>query len=159
MALRRLPAIGSARNKPVSLAVRYGSRREIDECSGTLVSGMRSLLFSKEFCDVELICDETCFSAHKAALAAKSEVLKNMLKDTSALRVAQINNPDALMWMLDFIYETPYKNESEFNPQTHEINLDVLRLAEMFKLPGLTARAAAWMTRDLDTHNAVERLG
>lgn len=157
MALRRIPAIGSAANAPVKLAVRFGHRRELDD-SRSMATGVRSLLFAKEFCDVSLLCEETCFRAHKVVLAAKSEVLRGALGETSEVRIARINNPEAVKWMLDFIYEVPYNSETEYNPGSHEINLDVLRLAEMFKLPGLTQRAAMWMTRDLDTHNTVERL-
>lgn len=104
------------------------------------------------------MCDATSFAAHKIVLAGKSTVLREALKDSSEVRLSQINNPEAVKWMLDFVYEVPYASEAEFSPATHEINLDVLRLAEIFKLPGLKARAAGWMARDLHTHNTVERL-
>lgn len=120
--------------------------------------GIRNLLFAKEFCDVGLVCDETIFRAHKVVLAAKSEVFRKSLEDTSEVRIPQINNPEAVKWMLDLVYEVPYSTDKEFCPASHEICKDVLRLAEMFKLPALTTRASAWMARDLDTHNVVERL-
>merc|ERR1712007_413346 len=46
----------------------------------------------------------------------------------------------------------------DYNPRTQEINKDVLRLAQNFRLPGLTERAAHWLAKDLTTGNVVERL-
>merc|ERR1712037_291621 len=46
----------------------------------------------------------------------------------------------------------------DYNPRTQEINKDVLRLAQIFRLPELTERATYWLAKDITTGNVVERL-
>merc|ERR1719369_1529586 len=74
------------------------------------------------------------------------------------IRIADIANPEAVKFMLDFMYETSSDEWEDYNPRTQEINKDVLRLAQNFRLPGLTERAMHWLARDITTGNAVERL-
>merc|ERR1712190_129902 len=45
-----------------------------------------------------------------------------------------------------------------YNPRTQVITKDVFRLAQNFKLPGLTERAMRWLAKDITTGNVVERL-
>lgn len=95
-------------------------------------------------------------------LAAKSETFRELLKDTNELRFAEIANPEALRWMLDYFYEIGYGGNdspsSGYSPASQTINADVLRLAQKYDLPALKARATLFMTKELTTHNAVERL-
>merc|ERR1719197_2352381 len=62
--------------------------------------------------------------------------------------------------MLDYFYEIGYagSHESTYTPASQAINADVLRLAQKYELPALRARATLFMTKELSTHNAVERL-
>merc|ERR1719335_353771 len=46
----------------------------------------------------------------------------------------------------------------DYSPALHDINTDVLRLAEHFRLPDLKRRAAVFMARGITTQNAMERL-
>merc|ERR1712232_447775 len=61
-------------------------------------------------------------------------------------------------FMLDYLYEMDVEVWEEYNPRTQEINKDVLRLAQNFRLPGLTERATKWLAKDITTGNVVERL-
>merc|ERR1719181_374421 len=70
----------------------------------------------------------------------------------------EIPNPEAVKFMLDYLYQLDDKDYAEFNPRTQEINRDVLSLAKQFQLPGLTNRAMRWLGKDLTTGNVVERL-
>merc|ERR1719369_795794 len=74
------------------------------------------------------------------------------------VRIADIANPEAVGFMLNFLYQTSSEVWEDYNPRTQEINKDVLRLAQNFQLPGLTERAMHWLARDITTGNAVERL-
>merc|ERR1719197_1400127 len=62
--------------------------------------------------------------------------------------------------MLDFFYEIGYgsENSAAYSPASQAINIDVLRLAQKYSIPELRARATMFMTKDLTTHNAVDRL-
>lgn len=164
MALVSVPAIGSASNKPVKLSVRLSGQRNADENANVSV-GIRQLYNQREFCDVTLVCAEQEFRAHKCVLAAKSEVFRALLKDTDEVRFQEVSNPEAVKWMLDFFYEIGYGSlmgtetgTTSYMPASQAINVDVLRLAQKYSIPELRARAALFMTRDLTTHNAVDRL-
>merc|ERR1719369_1016337 len=73
-------------------------------------------------------------------------------------RIADIANPEAVGFMLNFLYQTSSEIWEDYNPRTQEINKDVLRLAQNFRLPGLTERATHWLAKDITTGNVVERL-
>jgi len=125
---------------------------------------MRELYRRREFTDVQLLCEEKSFSAHCAVLAAESEVFKEELLSTAAaggareVRLTDISNPEAVGFMLDYMYGMDAGVWEDYNPRTQEINKDVLRLARRFRLPGLTDRAVHWLSKDLTTGNVVERL-
>jgi len=164
MALVSIPAIGSASNKPVQLKVRISGHRAADENQGEVLVGMRKFFQQREFCDAILVCEEQEFHVHKCVLAAKSEVFRTLLKDTNEIRFSDIANPEAVRWMLDYFYEIGYGVSNEaasaglYTPASQAINADVLRLAQKYELPALRARATLFMTKELSTHNAVERL-
>eukprot|EP00419_Tripos_fusus_P006326 CAMPEP_0172681958 /NCGR_PEP_ID=MMETSP1074-20121228/17816_1 /TAXON_ID=2916 /ORGANISM="Ceratium fusus, Strain PA161109" /LENGTH=245 /DNA_ID=CAMNT_0013500545 /DNA_START=87 /DNA_END=824 /DNA_ORIENTATION=- len=125
---------------------------------------MAELYRRREFTDVQLFCEEKSFSAHCAVLAAESEVFKDELLSGAAgggareIRLTDISNPEAVGFMLDYMYGLDEGSWQAYNPRTQEINKDVLRLAQRFRLPGLTDRAVHWLSKDLTTGNVVERL-
>jgi len=160
MSLERMPELGS---RPVSLTVKLP---DIQSTSPDhLGDGLRELYRLGEFLDVTLECAERAFCAHRAVLAAKSEVFKQGLAasmETPGMRqevqLADISNPEAVNIMLDHIYMMELVTSQEYDPKTQEINKDVLRLAQNFQLPCLTERATHWLAKDLTTGNAIERL-
>lgn len=138
---------------------------------GKLANGLRDLYKSGAMADVQLVCADRTFLAHRVVLAAQSEVFKTGLAitpETAAqgtagmrqeVRLAEIHNPEAVQFMLDYIYEVDDASVwQDYNPKTQEINKDVLVLARNFRLPGLTERATFWLAKDLTTGNVVERL-
>ncbi|CAE7816713.1 ARIA [Symbiodinium sp. CCMP2592] len=110
------------------------------------------------------VCADRTFYAHRIVLAAESEVFKSGLASVSKelidgrqeIRLAEISNPEAVKFMLDYMYQTDASVWEDYNPRTQEINKDVLRLAQTFRLPGLTERAMHWLAKDLTTGNVVE---
>lgn len=159
MALARAPQLGS---KPVSLTVKLGAVKLTPE---PLAQGLQELYRRGEFADVVLICAEQHFLAHRIVLAAQSETFKVGLAQPPPangmrheIRLGDIANPEAVKFMLNFLYQLDDREMAEYNPRTQEINRDVLRLAKQFNLPGLTHRAMRWLAKDLTTGNVVERL-
>merc|ERR1719510_704114 len=74
------------------------------------------------------------------------------------VRLTDISNPEAVGFMLDYMYGMDAGVWQDYNPRTQDINKDVLHLARRFRLPGLTDRAIHWLSKDLTTGNVVERL-
>lgn len=162
MSLERVPQLGS---KPVILTVKLPPANKAG--ADNLADGLRELYRKGEFVDVALLCAGQTFLAHRAVLAAQSEVFKQGLNaDSSQLaagarqevRLADIANPEAVKFMLDYMYQMDGSIWEDYNPRTQEVNKDVLRLAQNFRLPGLTERATHWLAKDLTTGNVVERL-
>mmetsp|Transcript_69464 Transcript_69464/g.157638 ORF Transcript_69464/g.157638 Transcript_69464/m.157638 type:complete len:231 (-) Transcript_69464:85-777(-) len=164
MSIERVPELGA---KPVSLSVKLPAMKHKEE--DHLAEGLRELYRRGEFTDVALVCADRTLYAHRVVLAAESEVFKQGLasnpvpaKDGASarheVRLADISNPEAVKFMLDFMYHMDASVWEDYNPRTQEINKDVLRLAQNFRLPGLTERATHWLTKDLTTGNVVERL-
>jgi len=161
MSLERTPDLGS---KPVTLVVKLPAIK--DGGVDRLAEGLRELYKRGEFTDVSLVCSDRTFYAHRIVLAAESEVFKSGLatapKESAdgrqEIRLADITNPEAVKFMLDYMYQTDSAVWEDYNPRTQEINKDVLRLAQNFRLPGLTERAMHWLSKDLTTGNVVEVL-
>eukprot|EP00747_Dinoflagellata_sp_TGD_P145569 gnl/TRDRNA2_/TRDRNA2_176599_c2_seq1.p1 gnl/TRDRNA2_/TRDRNA2_176599_c2~~gnl/TRDRNA2_/TRDRNA2_176599_c2_seq1.p1 ORF type:complete len:240 (+),score=70.45 gnl/TRDRNA2_/TRDRNA2_176599_c2_seq1:93-812(+) len=162
MSLEHLPQLGS---KPVALTVKLPAIKN----SSQLSTGIREFYRKGEFADVALICAGQTFLAHRVVLAAQSHVFGQGLEVPAGqqpnapggrqeIRLAEIANPEAVKFMLDYMYEMDSEGWQNFNPRTQEINKDVLRLAQQFNLPGLTERAKYWLSQDLHTGNVVERL-
>lgn len=158
--MARCPDLGT---KPVSLSVKLPAlkRAGLDR----LAEGLRDLYKRGEFTDVALVCGDRNFYAHRIVLAAESEVFKSGLASAPTgvggrqeVRLADISNPEAVKFMLDYMYQTESAVWEDYNPSTQEINKDVLRLAQNFRLPGLTERAMHWLAKDLTTRNVVEVL-
>lgn len=162
----RVPAIGSASNKPVKLLVHLRGQNKVEkdeQSSPALTLGFRQLFQRREFCDVSLTCVGQEFHAHKCVLAARSGEFCRLLKETSQLQMdADTNNPEAVRWMLDYIYEAgdtgPSDPQDNYSPTSQLVNADVLRLARRYELRDLEGRTVVFMTRDLTTHNVVQRL-
>jgi len=159
------PSLGS---KPVSLKVDCRSLKRAEE-KNDLVELLRSLYQAGEFCDVRLACGEQSFPCHKMILASKSPVFRQglaMVPHTAAapshelpeVKVVEVSNPEAVKFMLDYMYEVDPTVWQDYNPHTQEITKDVLQLALRFELPGLTQRATRWLAKDITTGNVVERL-
>merc|ERR1719352_930680 len=157
--LARNPQLG---RKAVPLNVKLGPVQLTPE---PLAQGLQELYRRGEFADTVLICAEQHFLAHRIVLAAQSEPFKVGLASPPPangmrheIRLGDIANPEAVKFMLNFLYQLDDKEMAEYNPRTQEINRDVLRLASQFNLPGLTHRAMRWLAKDLTTGNVVERL-
>jgi len=58
--------------------------------------------------------------------------------------------------MLNYIYQV--SDVDTYQPESQDINKDVLRLAQNFHLPGLAELATRWMAQNLTTSNVVECL-
>lgn len=164
MSLDLRPQLGT---KPVVLSVRLSPLSE--KLSEKLSDGLRELYRQGALTDVALICSGQTFRVHGVVLAAQSEVFRKGLSvapDAAAvaqgakheIRLADVSNPEAVKFMLDYIYQVDGSVWEDYNPRTQEINKDVLRLAQNFQLPGLTERATHWLGKDLTTGNCVERL-
>lgn len=159
-ALQKLPELGT---KPVALTVKLPAVKH--HAGDHIGDGLRQLYQHGELTDVVLVCAEQEFAAHKVVLAATSEVFKEGLaspgKDDDSkreVRLADVHNPEAVKFMLDYLYQMDDSESEDYNPSTQEINKDVLTLAQNFRLPGLTERATHWLARGLNTGNVVERL-
>jgi len=163
MSIERLPELGS---KPISLTVKLPAIK--DRGTDHLGEGLRELYHRGDLTDVALLCAEQTFRCHRVVLAAQSTVFKDGLGNVNTfppgpggkqeVRLADIMNPEAVKFMLDFLYQINADVWEDYNPRTQEINKDVLRLAQNFRLPGLTERAMHWLAKDLTTGNVVERL-
>eukprot|EP00445_Apocalathium_hangoei_P027836 CAMPEP_0203918584 /NCGR_PEP_ID=MMETSP0359-20131031/59085_1 /ASSEMBLY_ACC=CAM_ASM_000338 /TAXON_ID=268821 /ORGANISM="Scrippsiella Hangoei, Strain SHTV-5" /LENGTH=271 /DNA_ID=CAMNT_0050845709 /DNA_START=45 /DNA_END=860 /DNA_ORIENTATION=+ len=74
-------------------------------------------------------------------------------------RIFAASNHEAVQFMLDFVYELPGPLGNTHTPSPPiEIVKDVLRLADMYKLQGLTERASAWLCKDATTDDILERM-
>eukprot|EP00927_Polykrikos_kofoidii_P030254 TRINITY_DN26062_c0_g1_i1.p1 TRINITY_DN26062_c0_g1~~TRINITY_DN26062_c0_g1_i1.p1 ORF type:complete len:250 (-),score=52.14 TRINITY_DN26062_c0_g1_i1:372-1073(-) len=156
--LERLPDLGK---KPIPLTIRLPPVKQSNQAD-ELTEKLQQLYKKGEFTDVSLIVADQTFKAHRCVLASQSEVFKQGLASPGAspheVRLADIPNPEAVKFMLDYMYHIDGSVWADYQPGTQEINKDVLRLAQNFKLPGLRDRAAHWLSKDLTTGNVVERL-
>jgi hypothetical protein len=158
MSLANVPQLGS---KPVALNVKLPPPKVYQE---PLLSGLQELFRTGQFTDVVFLCAEQRIPAHRVVLACQSSVFKEALQSAKASDALMLEirldvpNPEAVKFMLDFLYNLDDKDWAKYNPRTQEINRDVLRLAQQFQLPGLTQRATSWLAKDLTTGNVVERL-
>lgn len=157
MWMEKYPELGS---KPVRLTIKMPTKAS--ERMDTLPEGLRELYRRGELADVSLVCARQAFLAHRVVLAAQSEVFRQGLATgelvKQEVRLAEISNPEAVKFMLDYMYQMDVAVWEDYNPRTQEINKDILRLAHNFKLPGLVERATIWLAKDLTTGNVVERL-
>jgi len=160
MSLERMPELGS---KPVGLTVKLPAikNKGVDH----LGDGLREFYRRGDFVDVSLVCCNQVYNAHRAVLAGKSEVFKQGLvaSDSSPgmkqeVRLADISNHEAVKLMLDHMYMMELNSSEGYNPKTQEINKDVLRLAQNFRLPCLAERATHFLAKNISSSNVVERL-
>jgi hypothetical protein len=155
MSLERTPQLG---RKPVVITVKMPVPKPLDRAY--LADGLRELYLLGELTDIALVCSGQTFLAHGIVLAARSEVFHQGLLATQAcantsgkkdVRVADVSNPEAVKFMLDYLYNVDAAVWAEYNPRTQEINKDIIRLSQSFKLPGLTERATVWLAKDINT--------
>jgi len=164
--LDKVPELGTT---PVALTVKLPPFKHQEDRLG---SGLRELYRKGEFADVSLVCAEQSFKAHRVVLAAASEAFKDGLSTRGRfatdqeghgggmqeVRLADVDNPESVKFMLDYLYRVGDSELGQFNPRTQAINKDILTLAQNFRLPGLAERAMHWLAQDLHTGNVVERL-
>jgi hypothetical protein len=74
------------------------------------------------------------------------------------LEVSGLSCSKSFRILLGYLYVAAAGVEWEYNPESHEVNKDVLRLARHFGLDQLHEYAARWLAKDLTTANVVERL-
>lgn len=154
-------------SKPISLSVKLAAvEKQVED---HLAGGLKDLYQRGAFTDVALVCADSNMYAHRVVLAAESDVFKHGLEATAPvacadgarrteMRLSDISSPEAVKLMLDYMYKTDSSVFEEYNPKTQEINKDVLRLAQNFKLNGLKDRATHWLAKGITTGNVVERL-
>lgn len=160
VALDRRPQLGS---KPVSLTVKVPPPKQTEDAMAT---GLREMYQRGDFVDVTLSCADQSHAAHRVVLASRSPIFRSLLDaqgppapgTRQEVRIAEISNPEAVKFMLDFIYEAQVSDWAAYNPSTQEITKDVLRLAQQFQVKGLTESATVWLAKDINTGNVVERL-
>lgn len=160
MSLARCPELGT---KPITLSVKM--KQPLAEAS-TLGDSLKEIYKANILTDIDLTCCEKQYPAHAVVLAAQSQVFRKQIQEclsTAAgnrpeLRLQDIHNPEAVKFMIDYLYEIDDAEWADYNPRTQEINKDILILAKSFELPGLTGRATRWLAKDLTTGNVVERL-
>lgn len=158
MSVARRPELGT---KPVSLTIKLPAPKTSSH--EEMAEGLRQLYQQGEFTDVTLVCANQTFHAHRVVLAAESDVFRTGLAQSAGvqkqeIRMSDIANPEAVKFMLDHFYQTDASVWGDYNPRTQEINKDVLRLAQQFRLPGLVDRATHWLAKGITTGNVVERL-
>jgi len=160
MSLARCPELGT---KAIALTVKM---KKPPAEAVSLGDSMKDLYRQGCLTDIDLVCCEKKYAAHCVVLAAQSSIFRQQIQalvptaggGRPELRLQDIFNPEALKFMLDFLYEVDDAEMAEFNPRTQDINKDILTLARSFQLPGLTERAVRWLAKDLTTGNVVERL-
>lgn len=132
-----------------------------------MANAFRELYLRGEFVDVTLVCGGQTFQAHRAMLAAHSDIFKKGLASMPTavhgtrpeIGFSDIGNPDAVKVMLDYLYKVDIACWEERNPKLlQEIAPDALRLASHFELPGLRSLAARWLLAGVTTSNVLERL-
>lgn len=74
------------------------------------------------------------------------------------LEVSGLSCSKSFRILLGYLYVAAAGVEWEYNPESHEVNKDVLRLARHFGLDQLHEFAARWLAKDLTTANVVDRL-
>jgi len=159
--------------------VKLNLRFSVPAAKESLADDLRELFLRGACCDTVLVCAERTFPAHRTALAARSAVFReefavqsqavkaqepappqssesgagSAASSSREFRISAASNPEAVQHLLNYIYEIPPAEEASI-----EIVKDVLRLADVYKLPGLAQRATQWLSKDVTTGDVVERL-
>lgn len=121
----------------------------------SLLEGLRTLRRQGLHCDLAIVTsDGSQLLAHRAVLAAASQVLRQHLAEKEGADISIDATPEAARLLVDFVYEVPADDREPTALATRE----VLVLANQFDLPGLTQRAAEWLAKGVTTANAVEKL-
>lgn len=160
-AISRAQDVGKS-HIPLHIKLNDLRRDQKSQTLNPVADGLRELYRKGEFTDVSLICADRSFRAHRCVLAARSDVFFQGLasnapepKTSMEVRLVEVTNPEAVKLMLDHIYQI---EDEEYNPKSQEINKDVLKLAQNFKLHGLQELATRYLSQELSTGNVVERL-
>lgn len=163
MALEIAPTLG---NKPIKLSVNLGVLRLKD----TLADDIRNMYQTGTCCDIFLTCADEKFFAHRTVLVAKSDVFREILasdakrssnednQECNEIRISEASNPEAVRYMLDYLYDVDSTDSKDSDLGAQEINKDMLRLAHKYNLPGFAMQATHRLSKNITTGNAVERL-
>ena len=116
------------------------------------------VLADKEFCDVEIQCEESVFPCHQLVLAARSPVFRAMLqvdmkeKQTKKI-VIEDSKPEIVSQMLNFIYTGDIANE-----KLDDMASDLLAVGEKYQLIHLTKMCEDNLCSTLDVDNSIKYL-
>lgn len=132
-----------------------------------ITRGIREQYQKCKFYDMFVVGCGSRFPAHQVAIAALSSVLRDKLMDmikqrqetdgaagALELHVEDASTPEVLRILLDFTYGF----SSECTASSDETNLEVLRMARRFEIPGLIAPAAKRLAEGVTTANIAKRL-
>lgn len=162
MAIELAPTLG---NKPIKLSVNLGPLKLKD----TLADDIRNLYQTGTCCDVLLTCAGQKFFAHRTVLAAKSVVFREIFakdkhfasndnQECNEVQITEASNPEAVRFMLDYLYDINTMDSRDCDFGAPEINKDMLRLAYHYNLPDFAMHATHRLSKNITTGNAVERL-
>lgn len=96
--------------------------------------------------------------AEKESVPEVKEEEKKPSGGPMELEVTGIATAEAVKLMLGYTYFACMGASWEYQPETSEVNKDVLRLARHFGLPHLHEHAARWLAQGLTTANVVGRI-
>jgi len=144
-------------SKDVKLFVQY---KADEEPESALLDGISEIFNKGLLADVTLIAAEgrEKFSAHKLVLAAKSPVLMEMFSHSTTENGTQCEVrlyetcAGAVRSFLDFVYNR------EYQPRNDEVNKDVLKLANQFRMPVLIEKCSEELAKNITTTNVVDKL-
>jgi len=125
------------------------------ESKSGFMEDVKSIMDNQEASDFDIFCDGKQFKCHKNILVARSETFKNMLQgdtpENIELKVVIKNaTSEAVERMLEHIYT------GEFPELKHDgLNLDILQLADMYKLNRLKYFCGEKIIAQLSTSNCI----
>ena len=116
------------------------------------------VLANKEFCDVEILCEESVFPCHQLVLAARSPVFRALLQadmkeKQSKNIVIEDSKPEIVSEMLNFIYTGDIANE-----KLDEMAKDLLGVGEKYQLLHLKKMCEEKLSSTLEVNNSIEYL-
>uniref|UniRef100_A0A0K0FI15 Speckle-type POZ protein (inferred by orthology to a human protein) n=1 Tax=Strongyloides venezuelensis TaxID=75913 RepID=A0A0K0FI15_STRVS len=128
----------------------------IDEHLSVLSSDMKIMLDSPEFYDCIIKVGDSEIGAHKCILASRSENFREMLKNKSSVcksDVIEINDfrLEVVKEMVNYLY-------TGRSPRVDEIAIEMLEIAEKYKLEGLKLIATESLFKSLNVENVCDYL-
>lgn len=118
----------------------------------SLEEGLVRLRRNSQLCDVNITSGFGKIPAHRAVLAAHSEVLARQLQDTAELDLHQASH-EAVDLVVKFCYGEV--REDAFVPTSSKVNEEILKISSDFGLPALSDLCAARLAAEATTANVV----